>query len=196
LFSANFGETFLYISSAVEVALRINCGSSNRLLFSFAISVKFINCCNFAVDSLVVGPSLVYPETTAFANSVLNSGGNVTGVITEHLLPIEGHTALGDLRIVKTMHQRKSMMYELSNGFAILPGGIGTLDEFFEILTWARLKFHSKPIGILNTALYYNKLLNFLHHIADEGFLKRDQLDLIFIADTPDKLLQGLKERL
>lgn len=130
------------------------------------------------------------------ANSVLNSGGNVTGVITEHLLPIEGHTALGDLRIVKTMHQRKSMMYELSNGFAILPGGIGTLDEFFEILTWARLKFHSKPIGILNTALYYNKLLHFLHHIADEGFLKRDQLDLIFIADTPDKLLQGLKERL
>jgi orotidine 5'-phosphate decarboxylase subfamily 2 len=77
---------------------------------------------------------------------------------------------LGDLRIVKTMHQRKSMMYELSNGFAILPGGIGTLDEFFEILTWARLKFHSKPIGILNTALYYNKLLHFLHHIADEGF--------------------------
>ncbi len=130
------------------------------------------------------------------ANSVLNSGGVVTGVITEHLLPIEGHTGLADLRIVKTMHERKSMMYEISDGFAILPGGIGTLDEFFEIFTWARLKFHTKPIGILNTSLYYNKLMHFLHHIADEGFLRREQLDLLFIADTPDKLLNGLKERL
>ena len=79
------------------------------------------------------------------------------------------------------------MMYEISDGFAILPGGIGTLDEFFEIFTWA-LKFHTKPIGILNTSLYYNKLMHFLHHVADEGFSKREQLDLLFIADTPDKL--------
>jgi hypothetical protein len=129
------------------------------------------------------------------ANAVLNSGGEVTGVITEYLMPIEGHTGLHDLHIVKNMHERKAMMYELSDGFAMLPGGIGTLEEFFEILTWAQLKFHNKPIGVLNTAGYYTKLIRFLHHIADENFMKRDQLDLFFVADTPHKLIEGFKER-
>ncbi|MBK8399312.1 MAG: TIGR00730 family Rossman fold protein [Leptospiraceae bacterium] len=130
------------------------------------------------------------------ANSVLNSGGNVTGIITEYLMPIEGHTGLKDLHVVKDMHERKSMMYKMSDGFAVLPGGIGTLEEFFEIFTWAQLKFHQKPIGILNTNGYYTKLIRFLHHIADENFMKRDHMDLIFVADTPDKLMKGFQEKL
>jgi len=129
------------------------------------------------------------------ANAVLKTGGEVTGVITEHLMPIEGHTGLNDLHIVKDMHTRKSMMYQLSDGFAMLPGGIGTLEEFFEIFTWSQLKFHTKPIGILNTDGYYTKLIRFLHHVADENFMKREQLDLFFVADTPDKLVKGFKER-
>ncbi|HRG47873.1 MAG TPA: TIGR00730 family Rossman fold protein [Leptospiraceae bacterium] len=129
------------------------------------------------------------------ADSVLESGGEVTGVITEHLMAIEGHTGLRDLRIVKTMHERKTMMYEISDAFVMLPGGIGSLEEFFEVLTWAQLKFHHKPIGILNIANYFNKLIHFLHHIADEEFMRRDQLDLFFVADTPDKLIKGFKER-
>lgn len=146
------------------------------------------------------GISLVYGGANIgimgeVANAVLNSGGQVTGVITEHLMPIEGHTGLKDLHIVKDMHARKSLMYQLSDGFAILPGGVGTLEEFFEILTWAQLKFHTKPIGILNTANYYNKLIHFLHHIADEKFMKREQLDLFFVADTPSKLIEGFKKR-
>ncbi|MBP7281349.1 MAG: TIGR00730 family Rossman fold protein [Leptospiraceae bacterium] len=129
------------------------------------------------------------------ANAVLESGGDVTGVITEYLMPIEGHKGLNDLHIVKDMHTRKSMMYQLSDGFAMLPGGIGTLEEFFEIFTWAQLKFHNKPIGVLNTAGYYTKLIRFLHHIADENFMKREQLELFFVADTPDKLIKGFQER-
>ena len=88
------------------------------------------------------------------------------------------------------------MMYKMSDGFAVLPGGIGTLEEFFEIFTWAQLKFHQKPIGILNTNGYYTKLIRFLHHIADENFMKRDHMDLIFVADTPDKLMKGFQEKL
>ncbi|HMV44856.1 MAG TPA: TIGR00730 family Rossman fold protein [Leptospiraceae bacterium] len=130
------------------------------------------------------------------ANSVLAQGGDVIGVITEHLMPIEGHTGLKDLRILKNMHQRKAMMYELSDGFAVLPGGIGTLEEFFEILTWAQLKFHTKPIGILNTEGYYNRLIHFLHHIADENFMHRQQLELFFVADTPEIMIQKFKERI
>lgn len=125
------------------------------------------------------------------ANSVLAGGGEVIGVIPSGLLGKEiGHMYLTELREVSSMHERKAMMAGLADGFIALPGGFGTFDELFEIVTWAQLGLHQKPIGLLNIAGYYDPLLSFLKRASDEGFIRATHLNILLQDAQPDQLLE------
>ena len=126
----------------------------------------------------------------AVANSVLNNNGKAIGVIPEFLTSREiAHPNLTELVITKTMHERKVNIYDNSDGFIILPGGFGTLDEFFEITTWGQLGLHAKPIGILNINGFYNDLLTMSNKMVDKGFLKQANLDAVLVDTSIDNLL-------
>lgn len=129
--------------------------------------------------------TLVYGGATigvmgAVADGVLNKGGKVIGVIPQSLVDYEiAHPGLTELHVVSGMHERKAIMYELSDGFISLPGGMGTLDEMFEILTWAQLKYHNKPCYILNQTGFFDSLLSYLKHAHQEGFIKEAHMELL-----------------
>lgn len=128
------------------------------------------------------------------ANTVLQYNGEVIGVIPEDLVAREA--ALKDvteLKIVKSMHERKALMAELSDGFIAMSGGIGTLEEFFEIWTWAQLGIHSKPIGLLNINHYYDELIGFIIKSSSEGFVKDENLRMIIIDSDPECLIEKMK---
>lgn len=128
------------------------------------------------------------------ADEVLRCGGQVTGVIPQALLDKEvGHTGLTTLHVVANMHERKALMAELADAFIALPGGIGTLEELFEVFTWAQLGFHEKPFGLLNVLGYYDGLLNFLRHTVSQGFLQPAQLNLLLTDDDPAALLRQFR---
>ena len=127
------------------------------------------------------------------ADAVLASGGAVVGVIPQHLLDLEvGHQELTELRVVHSMHQRKQQMSELADAFVLLPGGLGSLEEFFEIWTWGQLGLHRKPYGILNVAGYFDALLAFLDHAAEERFLRPEHRRLVVVAEDSADLLGKL----
>ena len=126
------------------------------------------------------------------ADRVLELGGRVTGVIPESLVEWEvAHRGLTELRVVSSMHERKSLMADLSAGFIALPGGVGTLEETFEVLTWAQLGMHEKPCGLLNVAGYYDPLIDFLQHAVDERFLKNVHRELLMVEDSAASLLDA-----
>lgn len=126
----------------------------------------------------------------AVADGALSVGGEVIGVIPHGLAPKEvAHQGLTDLRIVDTMHERKAMMADLVDGFITLPGGIGTLEELAEVLTWAYLGIHAKPCGVLNQAGYYDPLLSFLDHAVAEGFFKAKYRALLLVDNQIEPLL-------
>ena len=131
----------------------------------------------------------------SIANAALDAGGEVIGVIPRDLVRREvAHTALGDLRVVDTMHQRKALMAELSDGFIALPGGVGTLDETFEIWTWAQLGHHNKPCALLNVEGYYDKLNSFLDLVATEGFLRPEHRAGLICQPTPQQVLEAMRK--
>jgi uncharacterized protein (TIGR00730 family) len=124
------------------------------------------------------------------ASTVLESGGEVIGVIPEGLVKKEvAYKELQDLRVVKTMHERKSLMNELSDGFISLPGGLGTFEEFFEALAWGQLGLHKKPSGILNIRNFYGKLMDFLDHAVAESFMQQEHRDMLLVHEDPASLL-------
>ncbi|HEY2921190.1 MAG TPA: TIGR00730 family Rossman fold protein [Candidatus Binatia bacterium] len=124
------------------------------------------------------------------ANTMLGLQGHVTGVIPDTLVSKEvAHQGLSDLRVVSSMHERKAVMAELSIGFIALPGGIGTMEEFFEVLSWAQLGIHEKPCGLLNVAGYYDSLINFMNHAAEQDFIKPKHRALMIVESDPEKLL-------
>jgi uncharacterized protein (TIGR00730 family) len=127
------------------------------------------------------------------ADAVLQAGGQARGVIPQALVDKElAHTGLTELHIVKTMHERKSLMTDLADAFIALPGGFGTADEFFEILTWRQLGIHAKPIGILNFNGFFDHLLAWLNHAFSEGFLSKDHLRLVQESDDAEELLDRI----
>lgn len=127
----------------------------------------------------------------AVADAALAAGGEVIGIIPEALQRKEvAHAGLSELIVTRSMHERKTTMAELSDGVVALPGGIGTLEELFEIWTWAQLGFHRKPCGVLNVAGYYDQLLAFLDHARDEALLAPTVRDVLQLARTPEELLQ------
>jgi uncharacterized protein (TIGR00730 family) len=126
----------------------------------------------------------------AVADSVLAELGDIIGVIPRMLVEREvAHQSLGDLRIVDSMHERKALMAELSDGFVALPGGIGTLEEFFEIWTWAQLGVHDKPCGLLNIAGYFDPLLEFLDRTVEEQFVRDVHRSMVIVESDPVALL-------
>ncbi|MGV3613792.1 MAG: TIGR00730 family Rossman fold protein [Fimbriimonas sp.] len=128
------------------------------------------------------------------ADAALAAGGDVVGVIPQHLMAKEvGHTGLPDLRIVETMHERKALMAGLADGFIALPGGFGTFEELFEILTWSQLGLHPKPFGLLNAAGFYTPLLALLDHATAEGFIRPVHRELVLVGDTIDALLEAFE---
>ncbi|HTT23407.1 MAG TPA: TIGR00730 family Rossman fold protein [Candidatus Sulfotelmatobacter sp.] len=129
------------------------------------------------------------------ADAVLKAGGEAIGVIPEHLMTREiGHNRLTKLHIVRSMHERKALMADLSDAFIALPGGFGTLEEFFEVLTWSQLGLHAKPCGVVNVLEYYTPLLRMLDHAVEERFLKSQNRALVLARNTPSELLQALEE--
>ena len=129
----------------------------------------------------------------AVAEGALSAGGEVIGVIPDFMIPKEvAHTGLTELVITDSMQSRKLKMHELSDGIITLPGGYGTLEELFEMVTWAQLGLHSKPIGILNLNGYYDPLLQMLNKMVDEGFLRLNNRDAILSAPSIDELLSAM----
>jgi uncharacterized protein (TIGR00730 family) len=127
------------------------------------------------------------------ADAVLQTGGEVVGVIPSVIDRMDlTHARLTHLHRVETMHERKALMADLSDGFIALPGGIGTLDELCEIMCWAQLGIHHKPIGILNTAGYYDGFLQFLNHAISSGFIKPADVQRIHVAPTVTTLMERL----
>ncbi|KPV40994.1 hypothetical protein AN478_03395 [Thiohalorhabdus denitrificans] len=127
------------------------------------------------------------------ADAALGAGGEVVGVIPEALCTRElAHHQLSDLEVVDSMHARKARMAELADAFIALPGGIGTLEELFEVFTWAQLGLHAKPCGLLNAAGYYDPLIRFLDETVTEGFLRPEQRALLAEAPEPETLLEAL----
>ena len=129
----------------------------------------------------------------ALADAALSAGTEVIGIIPRHLADREvAHDGLTELRVVASMHERKAQMVELSDAFIALPGGLGTLEELIEVLTWAQLGLHAKPCGLLNAAGYYDPLIAFLDHAVTEGFITPASRRLLSVAGTPQELLAAL----
>jgi hypothetical protein len=127
------------------------------------------------------------------ADHALAAGGTVTGVIPHGLAARElAHRGVADMRVVPTMHARKALMAELADGFVALPGGIGTLDELFEIVTWGLLGIHRKPVGVLNVARYYDPLVALLDHAVAGGFVSAEGLGHVIVGEDPAELLDRM----
>jgi len=124
------------------------------------------------------------------ADTVLQYHGHVIGVIPEAFVEKEvAHRGLPDLRVVRSMHERKALMAELSDGFVGLPGGIGTMEEFFEVLSWAQIGIHDKPCGLLDVCGYYRPIVQFMDSAVTEGFLKPAHRSLLIVEEKPQALL-------
>lgn len=129
----------------------------------------------------------------ALADEMLAAQGHVIGVIPEALVAKEvAHNGLSELRVVTSMHERKAMMADLADGFIALPGGWGTVEEFFEVLTWGQLGLHRKPCGLLNVQGYFDRLLSFVGHSIEEGFVRREYGAMICVSSSPGVLLDML----
>lgn len=160
---------------------------------------------NIVTEAYQIGQSLAQKDITLIygganlgimakvAKGVLDNKGKAIGVIPDFLRNREiAHPNLTELIITKTMHDRKVTMYEKSDGFIILPGGFGTLDEFFEITTWGQLGLHGKPVGILNINGFYDDLMIMSNKMVDKGFLKQANLDAVLVDKTFDSLLDKM----
>jgi uncharacterized protein (TIGR00730 family) len=124
------------------------------------------------------------------ATTVLAGGGRVIGIMPEALVEKEvALQSLQDLRVVGSMHERKALMAELSDGFIGLPGGLGTAEEFFEVVTWAQLGFHQKPCGLLNVCQYYDDLISFLNRAVDQKFIRPEHRSMVLVDDAPGALI-------
>ncbi len=129
------------------------------------------------------------------ADTVLQNGGSITGVITNELCEKELHFGVTDMHVVQSMQERKKLMMQFSDGFMVLPGGIGTLEEMFEVLNAAKLGLHTKPIGLLNSVNYFDKLIEFFDYSIKEDFSKSHIRELIKISSEPDTLLALMEKK-
>ena len=129
------------------------------------------------------------------ADAALKAGGEVIGVIPKGLVDKEvAFTDLSDLRVVPSMHERKALMAELSDGFIAMPGGLGTVEEFFEVLTWAQLDLHTNPCGLLNVGGYFDRLIDFMDHIAAQQFIDSEHRGMLLVDKDPLSLLDKFEK--
>jgi uncharacterized protein (TIGR00730 family) len=128
------------------------------------------------------------------ADAALAAGGEVVGIIPQKLVDLEvAHSRLTELHVVGSMHERKALMADLSDGFVALPGGIGTLEELFEVWAWLHLGYHDKPCGLLNVSGFYDPLITFLDSIVTEGFLRADTRAMLFCENDGQRLLEAMR---
>jgi uncharacterized protein (TIGR00730 family) len=169
------------------------CGSSKGSRPSYALAAR-----DFGERLVAHGFGLVYGGGNIglmgeIADAVLDRGGEVIGVIPRSLVVREvGHRNLSELVVVRTMHERKAKMVELSDGFVALPGGFGTFDEFCEVLTWSQLGIHDKPCALLDVDGYFEPLLALFDRAVDEGFVRREYRELVVADSDPERLLARL----
>ena len=129
------------------------------------------------------------------ADAVMKNGGEVIGVIPEHLQTTEvGHSGITELKVVESMHVRKKLMFDLSDGFAVLPGGYGTLDELFEIITWRMLKLHDKPVVVLNIDGYWDPVQELIDHLIDQGFARPDSRQYFSVVNSVGRMFDLLEQ--
>ena len=175
-------------------SLCIYCGSSPGASPLYAAAAR-----RLAQEMVADNIALVYGGAHVglmgiIADEVLRLGGDATGVIPKALREKEvGHQGLTRLHIVKDMHERKALMAELSDGFIAMPGGIGTLEELFEVFTWSQLGIHDKPIGLLNVNGFYDGLIGFVQHLVNERFLKEEQARIIMVESDETALIERFK---
>jgi uncharacterized protein (TIGR00730 family) len=170
------------------------CGSQAGLLPAYEQAARELARVLLAHDvGLVYGGGHV-GLMGALADAMLARGGRVTGVIPHHLMrPEVAHQDLTELIVVDSMHERKRVMADRSDAFVVLPGGYGTLEEMFEMVTWLQLRLQSKPVGVVNVEGYFDSLLRFLEHCAGQGFIRRADWDLLIVEDSPALLFEQLR---
>jgi uncharacterized protein (TIGR00730 family) len=178
------------MESAPPLSVAVYCGSRHGVHPAYAAAAHALGS---AIGrrgwQLVYGGGKVGLMGTV-ADAALAAGGRVVGVIPESLQKLEvGHLGLHELHVVPTMHVRKQMMAERADAFIALPGGIGTLEELYEVWTWRQLGYHDQPIGLVNTQGYYDSLLRFMDHTVAEGFLSVEQRANLIVGDEPEALL-------
>jgi len=174
--------------------LAVYCGSSKGSNLTYTQQAKILG-----QEMVKRGYHLVYGAGNVglmgvIADEILRLGGEVVGVIPQHLVDMEvAHTNLTELIITDTMHERKAIMAERSNGFIAMPGGIGTLEEVVEVMTWTQLGLHQKPIAYYNVDGYYTKLFDFFEHMIKEQFLKPDPIQQLILESDTRLLLNGIE---
>lgn len=180
----------------MSFTLCVYCGSRDGALPAYAEAARLVGTeIGRRGWQLVYGGGKVGLMGTV-ADAALAAGARVVGVIPQTLMQREvGHRGLSELHVVDTMHQRKQMMAERASAFVALPGGIGTLEELYEVWTWRQLGYHDQPIGLLNTAGYYDDLLRFMQRSVDQGFLSAAQNASLRVASDGVALLDDLAAR-
>jgi uncharacterized protein (TIGR00730 family) len=175
-------------------SLCVYCGSSSGADPAFAEATRELARACVEQDIRIVYGGAQVGLMGLLADTALEAGGTVIGVMPQALIDREiGHTGIGDLRVVGSMHERKALMEELADAFIALPGGIGTFEELFEIYTWAQLGIHSKPLGLLDVEGYYRPLVAFLDHAVQERFLRQSTRALLAVGEDLDGLLAALE---
>lgn len=175
-------------------SIAVFCGSSRGFGPEYAVAAR-------ALGNLLVAQNirLIYGGGNVglmgiIADAVMTGGGVAIGVIPDALDKKEvSHRGLSELHVVDSMHARKAMMAELADGFIAMPGGMGTFEEIFEVLTWAQLGFHQKPCALLNVANYFDALLQFTQHAVTEGFLRDEHRELILVDADSTRLLEKMR---
>jgi uncharacterized protein (TIGR00730 family) len=172
-------------------SLAVFCGSMNGIREDYRLAAEQLADCLIKNEIALIYGGAKVGLMGVMADRMLQQGGKVIGIIPEHLVKWEvAHNDLTELHIVSSMHERKSLMATLADAFVILPGGVGSLDEFFEIFTWAKIKLHEKPFGLLNVANYFQHLLNFIDHAVAEGFLHASERAMMSIEYHPETLVR------
>lgn len=173
----------------------VYCGSSDR------VDSRYLEAAGAMGRALALhGTSVIYGGGStgmmgALANAALAAGGKVTGVLPRFFdTPELSHNRLTELHLVENMHERKAMMAELADGFIALPGGFGTFEELFEILTWAQIGLHTRPVGILNVGGYFDPMMALIDHAQQQGFIYTEHKDLLIVDGDPDDLLDMMKQ--
>jgi len=171
----------------------VNCGSSPGLDPAYMAMARRLG--QVILDH---GLDLVYGGADVglmgeVADTVLRGNRAVIGIIPKSFAHKVSHQGLTELHVVDSMHERKAMMFDLSDAFIALPGGFGTLEEVAELMTWAQLGLHSKPCGLVNVAGYFDTLLSFLDNAVSQGFMKREHREMLLVSDDPETLINRFK---
>jgi hypothetical protein len=167
----------------------VYCGSANRVADSYKQIARTVGLALAEKHKRVVYGGGRVGLMGIVADAALSVGGEVIGIIPEHIQSREvQHTGLTELHVVENMHTRKRMMVERSDAFLVLPGGLGTLDETFEVLTWKQLQLHNKPVVIYNAEGYWDKLIKVIHQLVTSGFAQPSNLELFTVVDNIDAM--------